>query len=127
MRSQAGKARQREAQRRWKASKAGQKSQRRYRQSEGNKAAQNRYRLSNKGKTARIQANRNYNTTNPERRKVMNKLNEAIRRGRLTRQPCEVCGEIKVHAHHDDYSLPLDVRWLCAKHHVRQHLETARQ
>jgi len=24
----------------------------------------------------------------------------------LTRQPCEVCGEKKVHAHHDDYNKP---------------------
>ena len=43
----------------------------------------------------------------------------AIRTGRLKRQPCGVCGA-KAEVHHDDYSKPLDVRWLC-QHHPRQH------
>ena len=39
-----------------------------------------------------------------------------------TRKPCAVCGSKKfVHAHHDDYSRPLDVKWLCAMHHVKEH------
>jgi hypothetical protein len=47
----------------------------------------------------------------------------AIRRGELVRQPCEVCGNPRSHAHHDDYSKPLEVRWLCAGHHKRWHCE----
>lgn len=39
----------------------------------------------------------------------------------LTRQPCEVCGSEKAQAHHDDYSKPLDVRWLCTTHHAEWH------
>lgn len=47
---------------------------------------------------------------------------DAIRAGRLVRQPCEVCGQTSViHAHHDDYTRPLDVRWLCLPHHVAAH------
>lgn len=34
---------------------------------------------------------------------------------------CEVCGAPRAHAHHDDYSLPLDVRWLCPIHHAEVH------
>src|SRR5690606_109968 len=37
----------------------------------------------------------------------------AIRSGHLLKQPCEVCGKMKVDAHHDDYAKPLEVRWLC--------------
>lgn len=49
-------------------------------------------------------------------------LNNAIRRGRIERGPCEVCGTTEnVHGHHDDYSKPLDVRWLCRDHHLELH------
>ncbi|UOF80573.1 putative hnhc nuclease [Caudoviricetes sp.] len=37
-------------------------------------------------------------------------------------KPCEVCGtDNKVHRHHDDYSKPLQVRFLCPKHHKAIH------
>lgn len=45
----------------------------------------------------------------------------AVKKGVLVRQPCEVCGATKVHAHHDDYSKLLDVRWLCPAHHTEWH------
>ncbi len=54
---------------------------------------------------------------------------QAIKRGDLVRQPCEACGDSgemrdgrsKVHAHHDDYNRPLDVRWLCQHCHYEWH------
>ena len=57
----------------------------------------------------------------PERRDARNKLNNAKNGGAITQQPCVVCGDNKVHAHHPDYSKPLDVVWLCQKHHVAVH------
>jgi hypothetical protein len=45
----------------------------------------------------------------------------AIKDGRLNKQPCEVCGNIIVDAHHDNYEYPLNVRWLCKKHHAEHH------
>lgn len=45
----------------------------------------------------------------------------AVSTGALIRCPCEVCGAIKVQAHHDDYSKPLAVRWLCVTHHAAHH------
>lgn len=68
---------------------------------------------------------------NPERsaRWTARKLARlAVRRGVLIRQPCEVCGAERVEAHHDDYSQPLNVRWLCPTHHREHHAaERARQ
>ena len=39
----------------------------------------------------------------------------------LKRSPCEVCNEPKTHAHHEDYSKPLEVKWLCPTHHGEKH------
>ena len=41
--------------------------------------------------------------------------------GVLIPHPCEGCGTTNVQAHHDDYSKPLDVRWLCLTHHAAHH------
>lgn len=49
-------------------------------------------------------------------------LNRYIRLGHIVKQPCEVCQtEQNVEAHHDDYLKPLEVRWLCKKHHAEHH------
>ena len=45
----------------------------------------------------------------------------AIKSGKLTRQPCEICGKLPADAHHDDYSEPLTIRWLCRRHHRLTH------
>lgn len=45
----------------------------------------------------------------------------ALKYGRLKRNPCEVCGNKKVEAHHDDYTKQLNVRWLCKNHHEEVH------
>ncbi len=50
-----------------------------------------------------------------------NTVHAALKDGRLQRQPCEVCGATIVHGHHDDYSKPLEVRWLCPEHHRDHH------
>jgi hypothetical protein len=45
----------------------------------------------------------------------------AVRSGKLVSQACEVCGAKKTHGHHDDYTKPLEVRWLCGQHHREWH------
>jgi len=47
------------------------------------------------------------------------------KRGRITAQPCEVCGEQKVQAHYEDYEKPNEVRWLCLSCHGREHYPSA--
>lgn len=44
----------------------------------------------------------------------------ALRAGMLSRKPCR-CGEMKVEAHHDDYTKPLEVEWLCKACHAIEH------
>ena len=50
-----------------------------------------------------------------------NAVEAALANKSLVRKPCEVCGAIRVDAHHDDYSKPLDIRWLCRSHHLQHH------
>ena len=57
----------------------------------------------------------------PVKKRARRLVESAIRNGPLIRKPCEVCAETKVDAHHDDYSKPLDVRWLCRQHHLEHH------
>lgn len=57
----------------------------------------------------------------PGKVRAQRKASNAIRDGRLKRLPCEVCGNVKSEAHHDDYRRYLDVRWLCFKHHREAH------
>ena len=57
----------------------------------------------------------------PERELAHRMVSNAVRDGRLKREPCEDCGATeRVQAHHDDYSKPLSVRWLCFRCH-REH------
>lgn len=66
-------------------------------------------------------AGHRYHRRNPHKRAAHVATGNAIRDGRLVRQPCEVCGHEPAEAHHDDYSKPLDVRWLCTAHHAEHH------
>lgn len=44
------------------------------------------------------------------------------KRGKLIPQPCEVCRTTEeVEKHHEDYSKPLVVRWLCRSCHLAEH------
>lgn len=61
---------------------------------------------------------------NPEKVRCHNAVARAIRSGKLVRGPCEECGTTEnVHAHHADYTKPLEVRWLCAAHHGYTHTD----
>jgi len=55
------------------------------------------------------------------RNQARRRLRHEIAMGRLQRGPCEVCGDTCSQAHHDDYAKPIEVRWLCKRHHVAHH------
>ncbi len=57
----------------------------------------------------------------PDRIRVNAIVGNAMKLGKLIPLPCLVCGAIRTEGHHPDYSRPLDVVWLCKKHHVEVH------
>ncbi len=79
------------------------------------------YAKTSRGKEVRKKSNENYKNTHPIKRKAHHAVNNAIRDGKLVKGSCEVCGCEKVHGHYDDYSKPLEVRWLCPEHHAEWH------
>ena len=61
---------------------------------------------------------------NPLEYAAHKKLTHAVASGKIVKQPCEICGSTyRIHGHHDDYSKPLNVRWLCSQHHKQWHKE----
>ena len=63
-----------------------------------------------------------------EARRAHLKVYRAVKSGRLVRpSACSQCGrsDSAIHGHHDDYSRPLDVRWLCTWCHGELHAEQA--
>lgn len=62
-----------------------------------------------------------YNVVNVKKYKARNLVNNALRDGRIQKQPCQYCGtNEKVQAHHRDYSKPLEVIWTCFRCHREQ-------
>lgn len=62
----------------------------------------------------------------PDRFDAWKKANYAEHVGKLTKKPCEVCGDAKVHKHHPDPSKPFDVVYLCPYHHKQEHQKVAK-
>jgi hypothetical protein len=53
----------------------------------------------------------------------------AVASGKLIKGECEYGSECRgrIEGHHDDYSKPLVVRWLCNKHHRQEHGQPVRE
>lgn len=59
----------------------------------------------------------------PEKQNARIKVRTAVQSGKLVKpSTCSVCRESRrIHGHHDDYSKPLEVRWVCIKCHADIH------
>lgn len=57
----------------------------------------------------------------PQHIRARELVGRAIKSGKLVRLPCEVCFDYPSQAHHEDYSKPLEVVWLCGKRHRERH------
>lgn len=62
-----------------------------------------------------------YKQLYPEKLRAHQAVYHAIQSGKLEKKPCQFCGSEKSQAHHDDYTKPLQVRFLCALHHTAWH------
>ncbi len=49
------------------------------------------------------------------------KLQIAIQKGQIIQCKCGICNSINAEGHHPDYNKPLEVIWLCGKHHREWH------
>ena len=83
------------------------------------------YAKSDAGRRSHAEALRRQIRKNPQKYKARVALNNAIRNRRITKTPCAVCGSKNVQGHHQDYSKPLEVVWLCIKHHREEHKRVA--
>lgn len=96
---------------------------REYNRSRGNRNPPGYYKeYYRKNKEERLLAQKKWREENPVIYRARNAVGNALRDKTLIKTPCEVCGDTdNIHGHHDDYSKPLDVHWLCPKHHGEVH------
>jgi hypothetical protein len=79
------------------------------------------YRKSKAFMSSQAQYVRKWRNKNKSKYTAHNLVGWATRFANKAKQPCEVCGKVPAHGHHDDYSKPLEVRWLCPYHHAEYH------
>ena len=79
------------------------------------------YYKTKKGKISSRKAVDNYRERYPEKEKARRLVYYYIRKGLIKRGTCKKCGAKKTDAHHEDYSKPLVVSWLCRKCHAETH------
>lgn len=86
-----------------------------------------RYAKSPEGRAALSRGRKNWIDRNPEKRAAHHAINNAVHSGKVIKPKCcELCGaEGRIEAHHDDYSRPLDVIWMCRSCHADDHARMA--
>lgn len=75
------------------------------------------YLQTEQGWQKKLDANKRMIDLYPEKNKCRYTLRNAIQLGRITKEVCEVCGSADTQGHHDDYTKPFEVKWLCQQHH----------
>lgn len=72
---------------------------------------------------------RGYRPGDPHKIAARNAVTRALQTGTLAKKECEIGIDCRgrIEAHHDDYSKPLEVRWLCKKHHGEVHTRQKQQ
>ena len=88
------------------------------------KARHRRYNSTKAGKLSSAKARQKWLYNNQEKRAAHVLVGNAVRDGRLEKpDTCQICGAKpgRIEGHHEDYSKPLEVMWLCRSCHTAQH------
>lgn len=88
--------------------------------------AQRKWRVDNAALLAARQqdrAKRGLWKPDPEKQRTRHALQNAVRDGKIIKpDSCQDCGaKGRIHGHHEDYSKPFDVAWVCARCHGLRH------
>lgn len=73
------------------------------------------------GKESKKKSTQKYRSNHPNKYAAHTAVNNALKSGKLQKQPCCICGNKDSEAHHEDYDLPLEVIWYCDFHHKERH------
>lgn len=57
------------------------------------------------------------------RARLREQVDFIVRQAKPTPEPCQCGADSNLDRHHDDYSKPLDIRWLCGPCHVQWHMD----
>ena len=79
-----------------------------------------------KNKDAQYESAKLHKKRYPEKVRARDILRKAVYEGRILKpNTCEICMKksVKIEGHHEDYSLPYNVKWLCVKCHRNLHKE----
>jgi hypothetical protein len=84
------------------------------------------YQKTDAGKASITASRKKWLNQSPEKRAAHVILGNAVRDGRIEKPDhCSKCGKKEVsrriHAHHHDYTKPVDVTWLCTQCHKDEH------
>lgn len=85
--------------------------------------ATRKYLSTEHGRKKRNERSANWEKQNPDKRRVHDRTMYAVETGKIIRpKSCSECKKICTpHAHHEDYSKPLEVIWLCSTCHFYLH------
>lgn len=92
---------------------------------EDNRINKYRYCLSCHNEYMRNNRNKHSELSNEQRLKAncRSYLNTYLKRGVINKQPCIICNNMNTEAHHEDYTKPLDVKWMCRECHLSHHMK----
>jgi hypothetical protein len=88
------------------------------------RAANEAYAKTPRGKAVMMETRKKWLALNQVKRRAHIKVGNAVKAGTLQKpDACQVCGATgrRIHGHHQDYSKPLDVVWVCPPCHREFH------